>query len=300
MIMCKKNVFLALGLAAVVGLHCSALQAETITYLYDFENLGLSTPTLLASDVTNNPPNPGVDNWRIRAGQSSPVANTYGTANATADDYAYNAYSSTVTKATNLWRPNDTNWSFSLVNDQYFEFSVEINTGKSSTNGKWQNQAGLTKNDQAGIHIFQVGSMGGSAPNYNWRVYDQIEGVTNNNYTFNTAYPSADTFAIVGAEVTPVVGSPGYYNYKPYTNTDLTDQKSNRTYYGVSSETTLYFPDLSTMYNGLVLVQYARYSGTARMDDIKLAQTIVPEPGTFALLAAGLVGLLAYAWRKRR
>jgi hypothetical protein len=27
--------------------------------------------------------------------------------------------------------------------------------------------------------------------------------------------------------------------------------------------------------------------------------TVVPEPGTIALLAAGLLGLLAYAWRKR-
>ena len=28
--------------------------------------------------------------------------------------------------------------------------------------------------------------------------------------------------------------------------------------------------------------------------------TAVPEPGTLALLAAGLIGLLCYAWRKRR
>jgi hypothetical protein len=28
--------------------------------------------------------------------------------------------------------------------------------------------------------------------------------------------------------------------------------------------------------------------------------TVVPEPGTLALLAAGLMGLLAYAWRKRK
>jgi len=28
--------------------------------------------------------------------------------------------------------------------------------------------------------------------------------------------------------------------------------------------------------------------------------TGVPEPGTLALLAAGLIGLLCYAWRKRR
>jgi hypothetical protein len=27
---------------------------------------------------------------------------------------------------------------------------------------------------------------------------------------------------------------------------------------------------------------------------------VVPEPGTLALLAAGLMGLVAYAWRKRK
>ena len=27
---------------------------------------------------------------------------------------------------------------------------------------------------------------------------------------------------------------------------------------------------------------------------------VIPEPGTLALLAAGLLGLLAYAWRKRK
>ncbi len=35
--------------------------------------------------------------------------------------------------------------------------------------------------------------------------------------------------------------------------------------------------------------------GALRADGI----TVVPEPGALALLAAGLVGLLAYAWRKR-
>jgi hypothetical protein len=31
-----------------------------------------------------------------------------------------------------------------------------------------------------------------------------------------------------------------------------------------------------------------------------IAGSYVPEPGTLALLAAGLIGLLAYAWRKRK
>lgn len=36
----------------------------------------------------------------------------------------------------------------------------------------------------------------------------------------------------------------------------------------------------------------------SKLDNLTI--TYVPEPGTLALLAAGLVGLLAYAWRKRQ
>jgi hypothetical protein len=37
-----------------------------------------------------------------------------------------------------------------------------------------------------------------------------------------------------------------------------------------------------------------------RWDSIQLSQAAVPEPGTFALLLGGLIGMVAYAWRKRK
>jgi hypothetical protein len=42
------------------------------------------------------------------------------------------------------------------------------------------------------------------------------------------------------------------------------------------------------------------YMGELCYDNVHLSVTSVPEPSTLALLAAGLLGLLAYAWRKRR
>lgn len=39
---------------------------------------------------------------------------------------------------------------------------------------------------------------------------------------------------------------------------------------------------------------------SSRWDNVSVSSTTVPEPCTISLLAAGLVGLLAYAWRKRK
>jgi hypothetical protein len=36
------------------------------------------------------------------------------------------------------------------------------------------------------------------------------------------------------------------------------------------------------------------------VDNVRVTSTPVPEPGTIALLATGLLGLLAYAWRKKK
>jgi hypothetical protein len=36
------------------------------------------------------------------------------------------------------------------------------------------------------------------------------------------------------------------------------------------------------------------------VDDVSAVYTAVPEPTMLALLATGVIGLLAYAWRKRR
>ena len=36
------------------------------------------------------------------------------------------------------------------------------------------------------------------------------------------------------------------------------------------------------------------------LDSVSLSSAVIPEPGAFMLLATGLIGLLAYAWRRRR
>jgi hypothetical protein len=41
-------------------------------------------------------------------------------------------------------------------------------------------------------------------------------------------------------------------------------------------------------------------AGRIAFDNVRLDVAGVPEPGTITLLASGLIGLMAYAWRKRR
>lgn len=55
-----------------------------------------------------------------------------------------------------------------------------------------------------------------------------------------------------------------------------------------------------------VMIAVCAYPGTAgggriAFDNVRMeTQGVVPEPGTLVLLASGLMGLLAYAWRKRK
>jgi hypothetical protein len=57
-----------------------------------------------------------------------------------------------------------------------------------------------------------------------------------------------------------------------------------------------------TNYVKVVLASPTSTGNTIYFDDISLKSgaAATPEPGTLVLLAAGLLGLLAYAWRKRR
>ncbi len=50
----------------------------------------------------------------------------------------------------------------------------------------------------------------------------------------------------------------------------------------------------------LTMANLSSQDCTWQFDRLTVSSTVVPEPSTLALLACGLVGLLAYAWRKRK
>jgi len=42
------------------------------------------------------------------------------------------------------------------------------------------------------------------------------------------------------------------------------------------------------------------FGKTAYIDNVSVTTASIPEPSSIALLTSAIVGLLAYAWRKRR
>ena len=98
-----------------------------------------------------------------------------------------------------------------------------------------------------------------------------------------------------------------------YTNGTATDEQAFIWTYGAASSTSLYnyasglsatnlsgwnFQYAEGVNNSGEVVGYGTLNGVGHA--FALLNYPVPEPLTLVLLAAGLFGLLAYAWRKRR
>ncbi|MBN1393449.1 MAG: PEP-CTERM sorting domain-containing protein [Pirellulales bacterium] len=93
----------------------------------------------------------------------------------------------------------------------------------------------------------------------------------------------------VGIEAT--ANGDNTYSMQPY-YVDVTNSGS-RVDVGIAFNTTI-ISDLSTKWTKLQM----RAKTPGMLDDFTITQ--IPEPSSIALLAAGLIGLLAYAWRKRK
>ena len=116
-----RNVFVVLCIAALAGMFVGTVTAD---YIYDFD-------THVGQTLTAGQSLTGQDNWEVRTGNSAYKDNIW-VGNSTSGwtgNYAYNTSSDG--GASYMIRPNDGNWSFSLLDGQNIEVSAVISNNGS-------------------------------------------------------------------------------------------------------------------------------------------------------------------------
>jgi len=284
-----RKAIVVLCAATFVGVFVGAAAAENV-YLYDFDsNVGqtlIVDQKLTGQDGWYAAPHDDSEDIYVRAGHVN-FSGNYA-------EWEYVDDTQTV-----LYRDNDSNWSYSLVDGQDFELSGIF---KTNTAEDIVNRAGLTYEAAGGGDASRdwmlVGTARASGLKWEVREFDGSSG--HNELLVETlALPvtDEDTVYKIGMEATAKGGNT--YDFQLYYQ-DIAGG-GNKTYYNGGEVFTVTFREnLSSMYD-MLYVRTANYDppfSSAIVDEIRLSQ--VPEPSTLALLGCGLIGLLAYAWRKRK
>ncbi|MCD4726463.1 MAG: PEP-CTERM sorting domain-containing protein [Pirellulales bacterium] len=268
-----------LCVAAIVGTFAGIAAAEHV-YVYDFDaNVGVTL------NVDQNLV--GQDNWgKLNARDNIYVKNTAATG--WTGKYAYMAAGSANTLAQ---RPNDANWSFALQDGYDFDISV-----------KWSATGGASFYQLAGLDTSVITDreaifMGTFNGDLRWLIEEGVYPDTYKAWNYAMAIPTtgADQIYRVGFEVTAKGGK--VYDFQPYYE-DLTTPAGRVYVNGGNPLAVTFAKNLSEMCDSLYLYADSGSAGVVVMDEFRISQ--IPEPGTLALLATGLIGLLCYAWRKRR
>lgn len=125
-------------------------------------------------------------------------------------------------------------------------------------------------------------------------------GTATGDYTF---MDSPGNFIDCGPDSGTAYAVPGSAGIKPYCFFEVRAWTGNYSTYAAAYAASA--SGTSGVYVGqsTVFLNPADSVGTSELDDMPaviLAKVATPEPSTLLLSAAGLLGLLAYAWRKRR
>ncbi len=266
-----RTAMTAFCLAAFVGIFANLAVAETI---YDFDSH-------VGEALIANQPLYGQDGWdKLYTSTDIQVKES--------QTGWSGKFASLTTKDSNyLVRANDENWSYQLPDDRSFEFSAILQ----SAGNKFVNWVVMTSTQYSITSrpiLFAVyqGDLW-------WSAWD--DGGVSKIWDYKLTLPttSANVYRM-GFEATANGG--GSFSVRAFYE-DLS-AGGDRIYVDNGAAHAATYDDLS-IFEGLEIRMSNGDSVAARVDDIYVGP-IVPEPSTSALLSAGLIGLLAYAWRKRK
>jgi len=265
--MSRKYFSFVLSVVTVVVIGFAATAQAGFIYTFDGLTAGIK---LVPQDSWAESSTSGRNHWGVATGDASWAGN-YAEQTSTGVAVAVHAC------------------SLGLLDNVSFDVSCEVRAQGTTYEGYLQ----FFYNSGTGDNFLTLGVDNGSGLYWKWN----SNAATYIAASYVTA-PTADSRVRVGYAFTALGGNS--WSVQPYyQNITASGLLTNA---GLPVTVNNFQPSTGTLPEGTMpwtAYQIVAYSNTGnRLDNINVTQ--VPEPSTLALLTAGLVGLLAYAWRKRK